>query len=199
AQHGEALENVPAVQTSTRHHKTEQLGRPWGRDLGVPALQDQDAALADALVELRACQDSAGLELMREAVGATRAGHLAGMAVTAPGKREHEIRAAIEREFLARDMDCAYGSIVTVHGEVLHNDHHGHELHEGDLLLADAGAEHCGWASDITRTWPVTGKFSATQRAIYDIVLQAQCEACDRVRPGMRYRDLHLGACVTIT
>ncbi len=66
------------------------------------------------------------------------------------------------------------------------------KLAAGDLLLVDAGAELHGWASDVTRTWPVSGAFSPTQRALYDVVLAAQQAAIDAVRPGVRYRDLHL-------
>jgi Xaa-Pro aminopeptidase len=131
-------------------------------------------------------------------VEATRAGHLAGMAATAPGRGEAEVRAAIEREFTARGCVPAYGSIVTVHGEVLHNEHSHHPMHAGDLLLVDAGAENHGWASDVTRTWPVSGRYLPTQRALYDIVLQANLDAIDRVRPGVRYRDVHLQACRTL-
>jgi Xaa-Pro aminopeptidase len=65
-------------------------------------------------------------------------------------------------------------------------------------VLADVGAEHEGWAGDVTRTWPVSGKFSPTQRALYDIVLQAQKEAIDLVRPGTRYRDVHLHASLVL-
>jgi Xaa-Pro aminopeptidase len=88
--------------------------------------------------------------------------------------------------------DDAYSPIVTVAGEVLH--HHGHEttLAAGDLLLADVGGESPeGWAADITRTWPVSGTISSTQRAIYDVVLAAQRAAIDKVRPGASYRDVH--------
>jgi Xaa-Pro aminopeptidase len=75
---------------------------------------------------------------------------------------------------------------------VLHNTTYFNTLAEGDLLLCDAGAEHQGWASDVTRTWPVSGRFSATQRDLYDIVLAAQEAAIAAVRPCVRYRDLHL-------
>src|SRR5690606_9733685 len=63
----------------------------------------------------------------------------------------------------------------------------------------DAGAEYRGWASDVTRTWPVSGRFSPTQRAIYDIVLQAQRDAIAQVRPNVRYRDIHLTCARTLT
>jgi Xaa-Pro aminopeptidase len=86
-----------------------------------------------------------------------------------------------------------------VHGEVLHNTSYDGVLAAGDLLLADAGAEHQGWASDVTRTWPVSGRFSGTQRAMYEIVLAANEAAIDLVRPGNRYRDVHLAAARVLT
>jgi Xaa-Pro aminopeptidase len=95
-------------------------------------------------------------------------------------------------------MEPCYESIVTVHGETLHNTAYHNELVEGELLLADLGGEHLGWASDVTRTWPVSGSFSPSQRAFYDIVLQAEEDAIALVRPGVRYRDLHMRAALTI-
>ena len=193
---------VPAVDPLTRHQQAARLGRPWaGHDddeLGPPVLADADAALADALVALRLQHDPAALELLRAAAAGTHAAHLAGMAATAPGGSEHRVVAAIEGAMLARGMTPAYGSIVSVHGEILHNDAHDGALAAGDLLLVDAGAEHAGWASDVTRTWPVSGRFSPTQRAIYDLVLAVQREAIARVRPGARYRDIHLHACLVL-
>jgi Xaa-Pro aminopeptidase len=96
-------------------------------------------------------------------------------------------------------MTCSYNSIVTVHGEVLHNEQYHHALQSGDLLLADVGAETAtGWAADVTRTWPVSGQFSATQRDLYDVVLAAHDACIDRVRPGVEYRDIHLLAATVI-
>jgi Xaa-Pro aminopeptidase len=120
------------------------------------------------------------------------------MAATQPGRREHHVRAAMEAELAARGMCPAYGSIVTVHGEVLHNVDYDNPIAPGDLLLADVGGEHEGWASDVTRTWPTNGRFSPTQRALYDVVLEAQRVAIDRVRPGVRYRDVHRAASVVL-
>jgi Xaa-Pro aminopeptidase len=93
----------------------------------------------------------------------------------------------------------AYASIVTVQGEVLHNNHYHHALKPGDLLLADVGAETAsGWAADVTRTWPVSGKFSSTQRDLYDVVLAAHDVCIEQVRPGVEYRDIHLLAAKVI-
>ena len=96
-------------------------------------------------------------------------------------------------------MTCAYNSIVTVHGEVLHNGEYYYPLQTGDLLLTDVGAETTlGWASDVTRTWPVSGKFSPTQRDIYDVVLAAHDNCIAQVKPGVEYLDIHLLAAQTI-
>jgi Xaa-Pro aminopeptidase len=96
-------------------------------------------------------------------------------------------------------MTTSYTSIVTVHGEVLHNDQYHHPLQPGDLVLADVGAEtEMGWAADVTRTWSVPGKFSSTQRDIYDIVLAAHDACIAKIRPGVEYQDLHLLACTVI-
>lgn len=198
-----AVATLPAVHPLSRARQAALFARPWGlhdesRHGAVP-LADPDTTLADAMIGLRLRHDPAALAHIREAVAITHQAHLAGMAITSPGRRECEVRAAIEREFTAHGAGPAYGSIVSVAGEVLHNEHSHQRMAAGDLLLVDAGAELHGWASDITRTWPVSGEFSPTQRAVYDIVLQANIDAIDRVRPGVRYRDVHLQACRTLT
>jgi len=158
-----------------------------------------DRALVMALVQVRLCHDAAALAEMRRAIAITVAAHTAGMAATAQAQRESEVRAAIEAVITAHQASLAYTSIVTVQGEVLHNPSSPHRLHPGDLLLADAGAEvDSGWASDVTRTWPVSGRFSATQRDIYDIVLAAHDRAIAAIHPGVEYRDIHLIAAQTI-
>lgn len=156
----------------------------------------RDHALAKAIIALRLTHDEAAIAAMRQAAAVSVQAHQAGMAATAVGKTEAAVRAAMEAVIMGENMTCAYNSIVTTHGEVLHNEHYGHRLQPGDLLLADVGAESpLGWASDITRTWPVTGEFSATQRAVYDIVLAAHDAAIAAARPGVEYRELHLLAC----
>lgn len=154
-----------------------------------------DEHLIDAMTELRLCHDAAALFEIRRAVAVTVRAHAAGRRATRPGARESEVRAAMEHEIMAADFTTAYPSIVTVSGEVLHNHNRAGTCQAGDLLLADVGAEtDTGWASDVTRTWPVSGQFSASQRALYDLVLSAQLAAIAAVRPGIRYRDVHMVA-----
>jgi Xaa-Pro aminopeptidase len=197
---GAAVASLPSADPITRIDQCRLLGRTWPHDEapGVGRLAALDLALADAMIELRLVHDEAALELIRRAALGTTAAHLAGMAATRPGRLEHEVRAAMEHEFLRRGMITAYNSIVTVHGEVLHATTYDGRLGEHDLLLADVGGELDGWANDVTRTWPVSGRFSSTQRALYDIVLQANLDAIAKVRPGARYRDVHLAACLTL-
>jgi Xaa-Pro aminopeptidase len=106
--------------------------------------------------------------------------------------REAAVLAAMDAEIVACGCVHAYQPIVTCHGEILHDLRHDRMLDAADLLLADVGAESPeGWASDVTRTWPVSGRFSPTQRAAYEAVLAAQRAAIDTVRPGVRYLDVH--------
>ena len=152
-----------------------------------------DLELATAIVKLRIDHDQDAIAEMKKAIAVSIEAHQAGMQATAKAQTEAEIRSAMESVIVAHDMTCAYNSIVTVQGEVLHNERYHNKLTPGDLLLADVGAENSrGWASDITRTWPVSGKFSATQRAIYDVVLAAHDTCIAQIKPGVEYRDIHL-------
>lgn len=106
----------------------------------------------------------------------------------------------MEAALLHEGMGTSYNSIVTVAGEVLHNNEYHRVLRDGDLLLADVGAEtQDGYAGDVTRAWPVSGAFSGTQRAIYEVVLAAQKATIEAARPGVRYRELHLLAARKMT
>lgn len=152
-----------------------------------------DSQLAAAIVRMRLSHDEAAIAEIERAADVSVAAHLAGMAATPRATTEAQVRAAMESVIIAHNMTCAYNSIVTIQGEVLHSETYAHPLRAGDLLLADVGAEAAsGWASDITRTWPVQGRFSGTQRAIYDIVLAAHDTCIAAVQPGVEYRDIHL-------
>lgn len=159
----------------------------------------QDKALADAIVAMRLTHDEGAIAEIRKAAQVSVQAHRAGMQATTPHQTEAQVRSAMEAVIIAEGMTCAYNSIVTVHGEVLHNEVYHHTLQPGDLLLADVGAEApSGWASDITRTWPVSGKFSPTQRDLYEVVLAAHDACIAATRPGAEYRDLHFLACQTL-
>lgn len=156
---------------------------------------EPDTVVADAVIDLRLVHDAAAADGLRRAAEATVAAHRAGMRETKVGGSESAVRAAMEAECRRHGMGLSYPPIVTVRGEVLHNEHQPNPLKAGDLLLADVGAETPdGWAGDVTRTWPVSARFSTTQKEIYEVVRHAQSRAIERVRPGVRYRDVHLTA-----
>ncbi|MGB7444688.1 MAG: aminopeptidase P family protein [Coleofasciculaceae cyanobacterium] len=159
-----------------------------------------DRELVKAIVSLRLCNDEAALSELRKAAKVTIEAHQAGMKATKNTSLEAEVRAAMEGVIIAHNMTNAYAGIISVHGEVLHNQEYSHQLQAGDLLLADVGAETAmGWASDVTRTWPVAGKFSSTQRQIYNLVLAAHDACIEKVRPGVEYLDIHLLSAEVIT
>ncbi len=174
------------------------LGSLLGRTVEAGSgdeVRDGDALLADAMVALRLIHDEAALDQLRQAAQVTQWAHEAGMRSTRVGLRETEVRAAFEAEIIRAGMTCAYHPIVTVRGEVLHNHRHDGVLGDEDLLLADVGAETPeGWAADVTRTWPAGGRYSTTQRELYEVVLRAQEAAIREVRPGVRFLDVHRAA-----
>ncbi len=166
-------------------------------------LPQGNQGLEKAIVQLRMIQDEGATAAIRRAIAVSVSAHKAGMAKTFTAATEAiteaQVRAAMEAVIIGHDMSCAYGSIVTIAGEVLHNHHYHNALNPGDLVLADVGAETTdGWASDITRTWPVNGTFSATQRDLYDIVLAAHDRCIEKARPSVEYESLHQLACQTI-
>jgi len=173
---------------------SSRLARPVVAGSG-DRLVAQDVALAEALIALRLVHDAAAIDQLRQAAHVTARAHLAGLRATRPGLREAQVAAVMQAEITAQGMECSYEPIVTVHGEVLHVRHKRGVLEPHDLLLADVGAETPeGWAADVTRTWPVSGRFSPTQRDMYDAVLTAQAAALAKVVAGARYRDVHLAS-----
>jgi Xaa-Pro aminopeptidase len=179
------------------------LGALLGRSI-TPSSGDRlenqfDVALAEAVIATRLAHDPEGIAQIRAAGAASAKAHVAGMKATKAPGTEAAVLAAMTAVLRQHGLADAYGPIVTVHGEVLHAESSEGATGAGDLLLADVGGETPeGWASDITRTWPVSGTFSSSQRAIYDVVLRAQLDAIALVRPGTRYRDVHLRASRTI-
>jgi Xaa-Pro aminopeptidase len=189
---------LPAADFETALWQSELTGRDIEPGSG-PTLEGVDRRLAEQMIELRLVHDAAAVAQVRQAGRVTERAHLAGMRVTRPGLREANVVGAMEAEISAAGCCHAYQPIVTVHGDVLHDERHHRALGKTDLLLADVGAETPeGWASDVTRTWPVAGRFSASQRALYEVVLAAQRAAIAAVKPGVRYRDVHRVAGLTL-
>ena len=188
------LATLPAQDAESSIWQSELVARDIIHGSGFE-LEGLDRDLGDAVIEIRLEHDAAAITQMRFAAHVADRAHRAGMRATRPGLREFGVRAPMEAAITASGCSCSYNSIVTVHGEVLHNERHDGLLNDDDLLLADVGAETPeGWASDVTRVWPARGEFSTTQRALYDVVLASQLAAIAAVRPGVRYLAVHRAA-----
>lgn len=149
------------------------------------------------LDEMRLIKSEQELDVMRRAAKISVEAHKQAMQVTRPGMMEYEIEAALLHQFYRHGSRApAYSSIVAggANACVLHYVENNQRLHDGELLLIDAGCELECYASDITRTFPVNGRFSAAQRDIYELVLAAQQAAIDNVRPGCHWNEPHEAA-----
>jgi Xaa-Pro dipeptidase len=152
--------------------------------------------LMEQVAAQRSVKSDVEIAEIEDALAITDRMHRACMAAAGPGVRESEIAGIIQAIALASDRQQAYSPIVTTHGEILHNNSYDGILGEGQLLLNDSGAESpMYYASDITRTSPVSGQFTAIQAEVYQIVLRMQLVAIEMVKPGISYREVHLGAC----
>ena len=145
------------------------------------------------LHEMRVLKTAEEVEIMQRAADIAAEAHVEAMKSVRPGMMEYEVEAMLEAYFRKHGASgSSYTSIVGAGGNatVLHYISNQDQLRDGDLLLVDAGAEYKGYASDITRTFPINGKFTQAQRDIYDLVLKTQMSCVDMVRPGVRLEDL---------
>jgi Xaa-Pro aminopeptidase len=157
--------------------------------------------LGHLLDELRLFKDRDELKLMQRAADISVAAHEAAMRAAKPGVREYELQAELERVFRMHGAEPAYGSIVGAGANacVLHYRANSARAQDGELVLMDAGAEYRGYAADITRTFPVSGRFSIEQRVLHDLVCAAQRAALARAQPGVPYEAGHDAAVATLT
>jgi Xaa-Pro aminopeptidase len=159
-------------------------------------------ALEHALHELRLFKSPAEIKVMEKAAEISAAGHIKAMQRCREGLFEYHLESALVSHFMDNGARfTAYPSIVGAGDNscVLHYIDNNHELKNGDLVLIDAGCEVDCYASDITRTFPVSGVFSAEQKALYEIVLEAQLAAIDAVKPGNHWNHPHEAAVKVIT
>ena len=164
--------------------------------LGITNKQVKDGhsmVMVHAIIEQRSIKSKEELALMDMAVDVSESLHIAVMKSVKPGKYEYEMVAKAEEAVKNFNAGFSYPVIATINGQVLHNHAHHNKMQSGQLFLLDAGAElpSC-YAGDLTRTFPVKGKFSSRQKEIYDIVLQAQMGVIEDLKEGVFYKDMHL-------
>lgn len=155
--------------------------------------------LIRAVVKMRSVKDALEIAEIEKAIDTAYIMHTTSMKMAMPGVVEQEIAGTIEGIALAHGGPVSFPVILSVDGQTLHNHHHHNVLKEGRMMVTDAGCEtSMHYASDITRTVPVGGKFNTRQKEIYEIVLKANMVTIEAIRPGIFYRDVHLLAARTI-
>lgn len=155
--------------------------------------------LIRAIVELRSTKSAQEVDQIREAIRLSAEMYQSLMGACRPGVAEMELYGRMQGLILGRGSREAFPMILSRRGEVLHNHSHDQVLAEGDLLLVDSGVvSPQGYASDITRTLPVSGQFTARQQDIYEIVLAAQAEGTAPMAPGVPFVECHLAAARTV-
>jgi Xaa-Pro aminopeptidase len=155
--------------------------------------------LIRAVAAQRTVKSGKEVDQIEIALGITRDMHALALKEACPGKTEQEVAGAIEGLTLTRASRPTFPIILTVHGETLHNLHRKNRLEPDRLVICDTGAESpLHYASDVTRTFPVSGRFSPQQKDIYQVVLDAQSAAIGAIGPGVPFLDVHLLAARTI-
>ena len=149
-------------------------------------------SLIKAVVSQRSVKSDDEIAQIEAALDMSYEMQTTAMKMSGPGVYERQVAAAMEQIVLSHGGRLSFPTIFSIHGETLHNHGHGNVMSGGDIAVNDSGAEtEFGYASDITRTIPVGGKFSQRQKEVYEIVLEAQTKAIEAARPGVEFRNVH--------
>jgi len=193
-QRGRTIHFLPPYRSDISHKLATLLGI-------TPAMVSEYSStdLIKAIVAQRSIKTEEEVAQIEKALGITYEMYTAAMKMAKSGVYEQEIVGRMEGIALSAGCLMAFPTILSIDGQILHNHYHGHELEEGRLIVCDAGSESpMHYASDITRTFPVDGQFTSRQKRIYETVLRTQTSAIDHMKPGVSYKEVHLGAAKTI-
>jgi len=158
--------------------------------------QDVSESLIRAVVAQRSIKGPEEIGQIEAALEISYQMQTQAMQLARPGVVEREVAAAMAAIALSHGVQLAFPTIFSIHGETLHNLYSGNVMKAGDMAVNDSGAESpLRYASDVTRTIPIGGKFSRKQHEVYTIVLHAQTQAIETVKPGVEFRDVHRIAC----
>ena len=179
---------LPPYRGETKHWIEQLLGLDYDKS---PFYASEP--FIKAVVSLREIKDQYEIAEIERMIEVAYNMHTSAMKMAKPGVKEQQIAGTIQGISLSHEGPVSFPVIVTVNGQTLHNNYYGNTLILGQLLLVDAGAESIThYASDITRTTPVGGKFSSRQKDIYEIVLEANQQAIEAIKPDKPYKDVHL-------
>ncbi|MFD2598731.1 aminopeptidase P family protein [Sphingobacterium corticis] len=179
---------LPAYQSANKLQLSELL------QVNYNALT-ASAPFIRAVAAQRSIKEDQEIVEIERAVAVSTEMHLLAMRLAKQGMKESEVVSAVQAFAANKDCPLAYPPIITIHGQILHNQVRSNALKSGDMVLIDAGAETAmGYAGDLTRTFPVSAAFDSRQRAVYQIVLDALTAARAELRPGTSFKSVHLHA-----
>ena len=185
---------LPPYRTENQLKISEWLGAPMNF-----IHKGASVDLIKAIIDMRSYKTAAELIEIEKAVDITADMHLNAMRYAKAGMLEAEVVGKLHQIATSGGGNLSFPVILSKDGQILHNHYHGNVLNEGDMVLCDAGAEtSMGYAGDMTRTFPVGEKFTAQQKELYQIVLNAHESAITALKPGIKYRDVHLLASKTL-
>ncbi|MCX6269957.1 MAG: aminopeptidase P family protein [Bacteroidetes bacterium] len=192
---GRKIHFLPPYRGETQIELSQWLGIPVGELRGKASVE-----LIRAVVRLKEIKDDYEIAEMEKATDIACLMHTTGMKMCLPGIKEQEIAGTMEGIALALAGPVSFPIILSMDGQTLHNHYHGNILKEGRMVVIDAGCETLtGYSSDITRTVPVGGRFNSRQKEVYEAVLMANMEVIKKLKPGIRYFDMHMLAARTLT
>ncbi len=194
AKQNRSIHFLPPYNPNTKMFLSELLGMPVG-NLKENASMD----LMLAVIDLRSLKSAEEVAEIEKGIDTAYEMFTQGIKLVKPGKYEYEVSGMMEGIALAQNGVLSFPTILSVRGEILHGHAHGNMMNGGDMLVMDAGfetPEH--YATDHTRTVPVSGKFTQKQKEIYQIVLDSQMAAIDAIKPGVKYQEVHLLSCKVI-
>lgn len=185
---------LPPYRPEHKLHLTRWLG------ISTEEIQRRKSVeLINTIAKQRSVKNEEEIAYLEEALTITGKMHVQAMKMAKPGMKEYELMSHVHQKALEFNADLSFPIILTTNGQILHNHYYGNTLKEGYMVLCDAGAEHeSGYAGDISRTFPVSNRFTDTQRSVYQIVWEAQQLVIDKLKPSVRFKDLHLAACLKI-
>jgi Xaa-Pro aminopeptidase len=184
---GRVIHYLPPYRAETTVLLAQLLALPVGK-----VTEHASPALIAAVIGLREIKDAGEIEQIEQALVVANEMHLAAMRATRPGVMERDVVAAMRGVLGRHGLQEAYQPVFSRHGEILHNIEYGSRLESGDLVVNDAGASSVlGYASDVTRTLPVGGRFLPHQRELYTLLVDVQQEAIATMRPGLAFADVH--------
>jgi len=185
---------LPPYNPNSKISLSEILNIPVGK-----LKENASMELILGVIKLRSVKSNEEVAEIEKGMEAAYEMFTKGIKLVKPGKYEYEVAGAMEGIALAKNGTLSFPTILSVRGEILHGHAHGNKMNEGDMLVIDAGFEtpqH--YATDHTRTVPVSGKFTQKQKEIYQIVLDSQLAAINAIKPGEKYQDIHLLSCKII-